>query len=92
MQTISHDSAQNLVIEFSGKSRKNRKPDGARGGLCIYCIKLTNHEDNNPQNIMKSSSKILVIGSSNTDMTVKSPTTPRPGETVIGGEFKMGAG
>ena len=41
---------------------------------------------------MKSSSKILVIGSSNTDMTVKSPAIPRPGETVIGGEFKMGAG
>ena len=41
---------------------------------------------------MKPSSKILVIGSSNTDMTVKSPTIPRPGETVVGGEFKMGAG
>ena len=41
---------------------------------------------------MKSTSKILVIGSSNTDMTVKSPMIPRPGETVIGGEFKIGAG
>ena len=41
---------------------------------------------------MKSTGKILVIGSSNTDMTVKSPAIPRPGETVIGGEFKMGAG
>ena len=41
---------------------------------------------------MKSAGKILVIGSSNTDMTVKSPMIPRPGETVIGGEFKMGAG
>lgn len=41
---------------------------------------------------MKPKGKILVIGSSNTDMTVKSPTIPRPGETVIGGEFKMGAG
>lgn len=35
---------------------------------------------------------ILVIGSSNTDMTIKSPNIPRPGETVLGGEFKMGAG
>lgn len=25
-------------------------------------------------------------------MTVKSPMIPRPGETVIGGEFKIGAG
>jgi len=40
---------------------------------------------------MKTNS-ILVIGSSNTDMTVKTPTLPRPGETLIGGEFKMGAG
>lgn len=35
---------------------------------------------------------ILVIGSSNTDMTVKSKTLPRPGETVLGGVFTMGAG
>ena len=35
------------------------------------------------------SSKILVIGSSNTDMTVKSPALPKPGETIIGGDFLM---
>ncbi len=31
---------------------------------------------------------ILVIGSSNTDMIITSPHFPRPGETVIGDEFK----
>lgn len=36
--------------------------------------------------------KILVIGSSNTDMTVKTQALPRPGETLLGGEFKMGPG
>ena len=36
--------------------------------------------------------KILVIGSSNTDMTVKCGKLPAPGETVLGGEFIMGAG
>ena len=35
---------------------------------------------------------ILVIGSSNTDMTVKTKELPRPGETVLGGVFTMGAG
>ena len=35
---------------------------------------------------------ILVIGSSNTDMTVKTKALPRPGETVLGGVFTMGAG
>ena len=35
---------------------------------------------------------ILVIGSSNTDMTVKTQALPRPGETVLGGIFTMGAG
>ena len=35
---------------------------------------------------------ILVIGSSNTDMTVKTRELPRPGETVLGGVFTMGAG
>jgi len=31
--------------------------------------------------------KILVIGSSNTDMIVKVPEIPHPGQTVLGGEF-----
>ena len=35
---------------------------------------------------------IVVIGSSNTDMVIKSRTLPRPGETVIGGKFVCNAG
>ncbi len=31
--------------------------------------------------------RIVVIGSSNTDMVVKTSRFPRPGETIIGGEF-----
>ena len=36
--------------------------------------------------------KILVLGSSNTDMTVRTAALPRPGETLIGGDFVMGPG
>jgi len=36
--------------------------------------------------------KILVIGSSNTDMTIKADKLPVPGETVLGGQFIMGPG
>jgi ribokinase len=36
--------------------------------------------------------KILVFGSSNTDMMVKSAQMPLPGETVLGGEFTMSPG
>lgn len=36
--------------------------------------------------------KILVIGSSNTDMTIKAARIPAPGETILGGDFKMGPG
>ena len=36
--------------------------------------------------------KILVLGSSNTDMTVKTSTLPAPGETVLGGDFTMSPG
>jgi len=39
-----------------------------------------------------TSGRILVVGSSNTDMVVKIKTLPRPGETVIGGSFLMNAG
>jgi ribokinase len=35
---------------------------------------------------------IVVIGSSNTDMVVKSNHFPKPGETIIGGEFFMFSG
>ncbi len=38
------------------------------------------------------SSKILVIGSSNTDMVIRTNTLPLPGETVLGGEFFMNPG
>lgn len=36
--------------------------------------------------------RILVVGSSNTDMVVRCGHLPTPGETVIGGEFKVFAG
>lgn len=36
--------------------------------------------------------KIVVIGSSNTDMVVRSERLPRPGESVIGGGFMMAGG
>lgn len=37
-------------------------------------------------------SKIIVIGSSNTDMVIKSKRLPVPGETILGGTFLMNAG
>jgi ribokinase len=36
--------------------------------------------------------KIVVVGSANTDMILKLPRIPRPGETIIGGEFFVAAG
>jgi ribokinase len=35
---------------------------------------------------------ILVVGSSNTDMIIKVEHIPKPGETILGGEFAMAAG
>jgi len=37
-------------------------------------------------------SKILVIGSSNTDMVIKTDKLPAPGETILGGIFLMNPG
>ncbi len=36
--------------------------------------------------------KIVVVGSSNTDMVIKLERLPGPGETIIGGDFIMAAG
>lgn len=38
------------------------------------------------------SKNIVVVGSSNTDMIIKSEKIPKPGETVIGGKFYKAAG
>ncbi len=40
--------------------------------------------------IMKN--KVVVIGSYNTDLTIKTARIPRPGETIIGGVFSEGGG
>ncbi len=39
-----------------------------------------------------SNPHIVVVGSSNTDMIIKMDRIPRPGETIIGGEFFTAAG
>jgi ribokinase len=36
--------------------------------------------------------RVIVVGSSNTDMTVRVPGLPSPGETVLGGAFAMSPG
>ncbi len=41
---------------------------------------------------MRMDKPIVVIGSSNTDMIVQVPQIPRPGETVLGGEFSTASG
>jgi ribokinase len=40
----------------------------------------------------QKNSRILVVGSSNTDMVIKTRHLPRPGETVLGGSFFMNPG
>ncbi len=35
---------------------------------------------------------IIVLGSINTDLVIRSPSLPRPGETILGGEFYRAAG
>jgi ribokinase len=36
--------------------------------------------------------RIVVVGSSNTDMIIQAARIPRPGETILGGQFSMAAG
>ena len=44
------------------------------------------------ENSNRRKNSILVVGSSNTDMMIKTERLPRPGETVIGGSFFMSPG
>ena len=36
--------------------------------------------------------KIIIVGSSNTDMIIKAPRIPKPGETILGGDFTTASG
>ncbi|MGE5429267.1 MAG: ribokinase [Methylococcaceae bacterium] len=40
----------------------------------------------------ESNRNILIVGSSNTDMVIKTDHFPAPGETILGGKFLMNAG
>ncbi|MBM4037475.1 MAG: ribokinase [Planctomycetes bacterium] len=41
---------------------------------------------------MPAKPHVVVVGSSNTDMVIRSPRLPRPGESVVAGHFYMAAG
>lgn len=41
---------------------------------------------------MHMKKKIVVVGSSNTDMIIQVPRIPKPKETILGGKFSMAAG
>jgi ribokinase len=41
---------------------------------------------------MRSRPRIVIVGSANTDMVVKAPRIPGPGETVVGSDLMMAAG
>ena len=45
-----------------------------------------------PDSTGSSKPRVLVVGSSNTDLVVYCQRLPNPGETVLGGEFKMFGG
>jgi ribokinase len=45
-----------------------------------------------PDSTGSSKPRVLVVGSSNTDLVVYCQRLPKPGETVLGGEFKMFGG
>lgn len=42
--------------------------------------------------LLMATKSIVVVGSSNTDMIIKLDRIPKPGETILGGEFVMAAG
>ena len=47
---------------------------------------VTSHA-RSPNDVTARPARIVVVGSSNTDMVVRVPSLPQPGETVIGGTF-----
>jgi ribokinase len=53
----------------------------------LSCEKQRNSLTGRTSNTPKPVPKILVVGSSNIDLVVKTRRFPNPGETLVGGEF-----
>ena len=56
------------------------------------CSEISNHQSNRNHRrcaIAADDLKLVVVGSSNMDLVVKSPRIPVPGETILGGDFLM---
>jgi ribokinase len=60
---------------------------------CNRTIRIPASSNNKSVNVKyMTTSRIVIIGSSNTDMVIKTMKLPAPGETILGGEFFMNAG
>lgn len=60
--------------------------------VCAGTLGVPFQKTSNTKITSMEQNRIMVIGSSNTDMTVVTERHPEPGETVLGGHFNMGAG
>ncbi len=58
----------------------------------IVCAILRCERDETDRIIITLMGKIVVIGSSNTDLVISTSRIPEPGETILGGRFIMAAG
>ena len=60
--------------------------------IAITFAQNVNYKHQISQKKYMSKSRIIVVGSSNTDMVVRTGRFPKPGETIIGKEFFMNQG
>ena len=82
-----HQQAKNLLKNYERVDIKHipRQANRRADGLAQRAIKERSREE-------ISRGRIVVVGSSNTDMVVHTRRLPAPGETVLGGKFLMAQG
>jgi len=60
--------------------------------IAITFAQRANYKHQIAQKKYMSKSRIIVVGSSNTDMVIRTDRFPKPGETILGGDFFMNQG
>ena len=70
------------VRDAAGRGRAGRAAGGAARGAADHCLPARQGTGGG-----MTAGRVIVVGSSNTDMIVRAERLPLPGETVLGGDW-----
>jgi ribokinase len=83
---------ENTLLQLSGKKHVAVCGPSTTATLALSFTELTPSICGDYTSSIMRQPKIVVVGTSNVDIVVKAPRIPRPGETVLGGDWIQATG